>query len=256
MMRLGLTGGGATALVVVATLAMAASGDQSTAVSQARAPTQLVPVRARIEGGNVGYIRLNQFDEQATSGLKTAIDTISSQVPANELAGYVLDLRNNPGGLVEQAISVSRAFLRNGEIVSIRGRNPDDTQRFGADAGDLAEGKPVIVLINGGTAGASEIVAGALQDQGRATVVGTRSSGMGSVQTILPLGAGNGSLRLTTGRAFTPSGRPIEGNGITPNAEVREDQALPSDPQDDKPLRAALGILRGAPANSSSAPHQ
>ena len=126
----------------------------------------------------------------------------------------MLDLRNNPGGLLDQAISVSDAFLERGEIVSTRGRNAEETQRFNARAGDLTKGKPVIVLINGGSASASEIVAGALQDHKRATLIGTRSFGKGSVQTIIPLGAGNGALRLTTARYFTPSGKSIQAKGI------------------------------------------
>ena len=135
----------------------------------------------------------------------------------------MIDLRNNPGGLLDQAISVSDAFLDRGEIVSTRGRNPEETQRFNARPGDLTKGKPVIVLINGGSASASEIVAGALQDHKRATLLGTRSFGKGSVQTIIPLGAGNGALRLTTARYFTPSGRSIQAKGISPDIEVLQD---------------------------------
>jgi carboxyl-terminal processing protease len=144
-------------------------------------------------------------------------------VTQEKLRGYVVDLRNNPGGLLDQAISVSDAFLERGEIVSTRGRDPEETQRFNARPGDLTKGKPVIVLINGGSASASEIVAGALQDHRRATLVGTRSFGKGSVQTIIPLGAGNGALRLTTARYFTPSGRSIQAKGISPDIEVLQD---------------------------------
>src|SRR6202011_2035797 len=139
------------------------------------------------------------------------------------IKGFVVDLRNNPGGLLDQAISVSNAFLDKGEIVSTRGRNAEETQRFNARPGDKTKGKPVIVLINGGSASASEIVAGALQDHKRATLVGTRSFGKGSVQTIIPLGAGNGALRLTTARYYTPSGRSIQAKGITPDIEVLQD---------------------------------
>ena len=135
----------------------------------------------------------------------------------------MLDLRNNPGGLLDQAISVSDIFLEKGEIVSTRGRNAEETQRFNARAGDLTKGKPIIVLINGGSASASEIVAGALQDHKRATVLGTRSFGKGSVQTIIPLGAGNGALRLTTARYYTPSGKSIQAKGISPDIEVLQD---------------------------------
>ena len=143
------------------------------------------------------------------------------------LRAYILDLRNNPGGLLDQAISVSSAFIRRGEIVSTRGRNPEETQRFTAHGGDLTKGKPLIVLINGGSASASEIVAGALQDQKRATILGTRSCGKGSVQTIIPLGSDNGALRLTTSRYFTPSGRSIQAKDIVPDIEVLQD--LPDD---------------------------
>ena len=139
---------------------------------------------------------------------------LQTDIPADKLKGYVIDLRNNPGGLLDQAVSVSDAFLERGEIVSTRGRNPEETQRFNARPGDLTKGKPLVVLINGGSASASEIVAGALQDHKRATLIGTRSFGKGSVQTIIPLGAGNGALRLTTARYFTPSGRSIQAKGI------------------------------------------
>jgi carboxyl-terminal processing protease len=167
-------------------------------------------VRSHSEGEDVGYIRITQFNEQTTDGLKQAINDLNGQLGADKIKGYVVDLRNNPGGLLDQAISVSDTFLDKGEIVSTRGRNPEETQRFNARPGDMTKGKPVILLINGGSASASEIVAGALQDHKRATLVGTRSFGKGSVQTIIPLGAGNGALRLTTARYFTPSGRSIQ----------------------------------------------
>ncbi|HLN09164.1 MAG TPA: S41 family peptidase, partial [Xanthobacteraceae bacterium] len=160
-------------------------------------------VRSHTEGDDIGYIRITQFNEQTTDGLKQAINDLNSQLGADKIKGYVIDLRNNPGGLLDQAISVSDTFLDKGEIVSTRGRNAEETQRFNARPGDMTKGKPVIVLINGGSASASEIVAGALQDHKRATLVGTRSFGKGSVQTIIPLGAGNGALRLTTARYYT-----------------------------------------------------
>jgi carboxyl-terminal processing protease len=147
-------------------------------------------VRSHNEGSDVGYIRITQFDEQATDGVKKAISNLTKHLGADKIKGFVIDLRNNPGGLLDQAISVSDAFLDRGEIVSTRGRNAEETQRFNARPGDLTKGKPVIVLINGGSASASEIVAGALQDHKRATLVGTRSFGKGSVQTFIPLGAG------------------------------------------------------------------
>src|SRR5215468_8861497 len=180
-------------------------------------------VRSQSEGDDIGYIRLTQFNEQTTEGLKKAIADISAKISDDKLKGYVLDLRNNPGGLLDQAISVSDAFLQKGEIVSTRGRNAEETQRFNARPGDLTKNKPLIVLINGGSASASEIVAGALQDHKRATVIGTRSFGKGSVQTIIPLGSGNGALRLTTARYFTPSGRSIQAKGISPDIEILQD---------------------------------
>src|ERR1035438_4238823 len=151
-------------------------------------------VRSEVQGDDIGYIRMTQFNEQTTDGLKKAIVDITAKLSDEKLKGYILDLRNNPGGLLDQAISVSDAFLQTGEIVSTQGRNAEETQRFNARPGDLTKHKPVIVLINGGSASASEIVAGALQDHKRATVIGTRSFGKGSVQTIIPLGSGNSML--------------------------------------------------------------
>src|SRR5271165_5499840 len=179
-------------------------------------------VRSHLEGDDVGFIRITQFNEQTTDGLKKAVADLTTQ-SGDKLRGFIVDLRNNPGGLLDQAISVSDAFLEKGEIVSTRGRNAEETQRFNARAGDLSKSKPLIVLINGGSASASEIVAGALQDHRRATVIGTRSFGKGSVQTIMALGDGYGALRLTTARYFTPSGRTIQAQGITPDIEVLQD---------------------------------
>jgi carboxyl-terminal processing protease len=244
-------------------------------------------VRSHVEGDDVGYIRLTQFNEQTTEGLKKAIADIKAKVSDNKLKGYILDLRNNPGGLLDQAISVSDAFLQKGEIVSTRGRNAEETQRFNARAGDLTGGKPVIVLVNGGSASASEIVAGALQDHKRATVLGTLSFGKGSVQTIIPLGSGNGALRLTTARYYTPSGRSIQAKGITPDIKVLQDvpdelksktdtkgeaslrghlkatgkeetgsqSYVPPDPKDDKALHMADDLLRGTQVNSAFPPN-
>jgi carboxyl-terminal processing protease len=180
-------------------------------------------VKFRVEG-DVGYLRVISFTEKTYDDLKTGIEKIKAQVPGDKLKGYVLDLRLNPGGLLDQAINVSDAFLERGEVVSTRGRNPDETRRFNATAGDLTDGKPVIVLVNGGSASASEIVAGALQDLKRATVLGTRSFGKGSVQTIIPLGDA-GALRLTTALYYTPSGKSIQGTGISPDVKV--EQPLP-----------------------------
>src|SRR5262245_45675774 len=177
--------------------------DKPTEVTIVRDNIRVGSVRFHVGGDDVAYVRLTQFNEQTTEGLKKAIADTTAQLGADKLKGFVLDLRNNPGGLLDQAISVSDAFLEKGEIVSTRGRNAEETQRFNARAGDLTKGKPVIVLINGGSASASEIVAGALQDHKRAAVIGTRSFGKGSVQTIIPLGSGNGALRLTTARYYT-----------------------------------------------------
>ena len=201
--------------------------DKPIVVTLVRDVIRVKSVRSHTEGDDVGYIRITLFNEQTIDGLKKAIRDLTSQLGADKIKGFVVDLRNNPGGLLDQAILVSNAFLDKGEIVSTRGRNAEETQRFNARPGDQSKGKPVIVLINGGSASASEIVAGALQDHKRATLVGTRSFGKGSVQTIIPLGAGNGALRLTTARYFTPSGRSIQAKGITPDIEVL--QEVPDD---------------------------
>jgi len=168
---------------------------------------------------DVGYVRITSFTEQTASGLEDAINAIKSQL-GGDLKGYVLDLRNNPGGLLDQAVAVADAFLEHGEIVSTRSRHEEQSQRWNAEAGDLAEGLPIVVLINGGSASASEIVAGALQDHRRAVLLGTPTFGKGSVQTIVPL-PGNGAMRLTTARYYTPSGRSIQALGISPDIEVQ-----------------------------------
>jgi len=183
------------------------------------------PVKYNAEGDDVGYIRVTTFNEQTTANLQKAVEDLKQQL-GPKLKGYVIDLRNNPGGLLDQAISVSDAFLDEGAIVLTRGRNIEETQRSNARPGDITDGQKLVVLINGGSASASEIVAGALQDHHRATVVGTRSFGKGSVQTIIPLGS-NGALRLTTARYYTPSGRSIQAKGIEPEAVVEEE--LPDD---------------------------
>jgi carboxyl-terminal processing protease len=264
--------------------------DKPVEVSIMRDVIRVRSVRSNTDGDDIGYIRLTQFNEQTTEGLKKAISDIEAKISKDKLKGFVLDLRNNPGGLLDQAISVSDAFLQKGEIVSTRGRNAEETQRFNARAGDLTGSKPVIVLVNGGSASASEIVAGALQDHKRATVVGTRSFGKGSVQTIIPLGSGNGALRLTTARYFTPSGRSIQAKGITPDIEVMQDlpddikaktdtstkgeaslkghlkgdagkeetgsqSYIPPDAKDDKALHMAYDLLRGTQVNSAFPPN-
>ena len=243
---------------------------------------QVKPVSYRTNGGDIGYIRISSFSEQTGDELKKAIADISKQIPAQGLAGYVLDLRNNPGGLLDQAVSVSSAFLARGEVVSTRGRRPEETQRFSAKGGDLTKGKPLVVLINGGSASASEIVAGALHDHKRATLIGTRSFGKGSVQTIIPLGGGHGALALTTARYFTPSGHSIQAQGVVPDIEVLQDvpddlkgrpemkgeasmrghlaaegaeqtgsqSYVPPAEKDDKALAAAYNLLRGVSVNA------
>jgi carboxyl-terminal processing protease len=180
-------------------------------------------VRSHIESGDIAYIRITQFSEQTYEGLKAAMAKFNSAPGDANLKGYILDLRNNPGGLLDQSIEVVNAFVDRGEIVSTRGRNVEETQRYSARPGaDLSHGKPMVVLINGGSASASEIVSGALQDHKRATLIGTRSFGKGSVQTIIPLGQ-NGALRLTTARYYTPSGRSIQAKGIDPDIQILED---------------------------------
>ncbi|MCO5070118.1 MAG: S41 family peptidase [Rhizobiaceae bacterium] len=182
-------------------------------------------VKYRVED-DLGYMKITSFTEKTYDDLQDAISKIKAQIPNDKLKGYVLDLRLNPGGLLDQAVSVSDTFLDRGEIVSTRGRDPKDISRFDARAGDDIDGKPLVVLVNGGSASASEIVAGALQDHRRATVVGTQSFGKGSVQTIIPLPE-NGALRLTTALYYTPSGKSIQGKGITPDIKV--EQPLPEE---------------------------
>ncbi len=193
-------------------------GREAFDVSIKRDVVRIQSVRSRLEAGNVGYIRITTFNEQTDAGLKRAVETIKKDA-GQKLQGWVLDLRNNPGGLLDQAVAVSDAFLDKGEIVSTRGRRTDDATRYNAKAGDLADGLPVVVLINAGSASASEIVAGALQDHRRAIVLGGKSFGKGSVQTIIPL-PGSGAIRLTTARYYTPSGRSIQAKGIEPDIDV------------------------------------
>ncbi len=189
-------------------------------VTLTRAIVQLDAISFRREG-NIGVIRMPGFNQQTSSGLERAVRELKRQIGPT-IAGYVLDLRNNPGGLLDQAIQVSDDFLASGEIVSTRGRQNEDTQRYDARSGDITEGKKVVVLVNAGSASASEIVAGALQDHKRATIVGMNSFGKGSVQTIIPLGQGGGALRLTTARYYTPSGHSIQAQGIVPDIQVAQ----------------------------------
>jgi carboxyl-terminal processing protease len=188
-------------------------------VSIIRDVIRIKAVRSRLEG-KVGYVRISSFNEQTQENLEQAFDELNREA-GGTLQGLVLDLRNNPGGLLSQAVAVSDAFLDKGEIVSTRSRRSEETQRFNARAGDLANDLPMVVLINGGSASASEIVAGALQDHRRAIILGTKSFGKGSVQTIIPL-TGYGAIRLTTARYYTPSGRSIQAKGIEPDIEVTQ----------------------------------
>jgi carboxyl-terminal processing protease len=235
-------------------------------------------VKFRVEN-DVGYLRVISFTEKTFDDLDAAITSIKKDIPADKLKGFILDLRLNPGGLLDQAISVSDTFLERGEVVSTRGRDPQNVNRYEARSGDSIDGKPLIVMINGGSASASEIVAGALQDHHRATVLGTRSFGKGSVQTIIPLGEEIGSLRLTTALYYTPAGKSIQGKGIVPDIKVEQplpeqlkdadvtrgesdlkghikgkletdegsgsNAYVPPDPKDDVQIAAALKLLRG-----------
>jgi carboxyl-terminal processing protease len=191
------------------------------------------PIKARLEG-DIIYVKISTFNEQTHANLVKQVDALKKSL-GRAPRGFVIDLRNNPGGLLDQAINVSDAFLEKGAIVLTRGRLAEETQRANARPGDIADGKPIVVLINGGSASASEIVAGALQDHKRATVIGTRSFGKGSVQTIIPLGS-NGAIRLTTARYYTPSNRSIQAKGIEPDIVV--EQVLPPEMQSKAPVRA------------------
>jgi carboxyl-terminal processing protease len=200
------------------TLKIRRTGRDPFDVKLVRAKIKIQSVRSHLEGDSIGYVRITSFNEQTDVGLNNALKNLKQQA-GNKLSGIILDLRNNPGGLLDQAVAVSDAFIEKGEIVSTRGRRADDAQRYNAHAGDITGGLPLAVLINGGSASASEIVAGALQDHHRAILVGTRSFGKGSVQTIIPL-PGHGAMRLTTARYYTPSGRSIQAKGIDPDIIV------------------------------------
>ncbi len=224
-------------------------------VSIARAIIRIQSVRSRTEG-DLGYIRITSFTEQTDQGLRNAVTRIKEQL-GPKLRGVVLDMRNNPGGLLDQAIAVSDAFLEKGEIVSTRGRRSEDAQRYNAKAGDILSGLPMVVLVNGGSASASEIVAGALQDHRRAILLGTRSFGKGSVQTIIPLG-GQGALRLTTARYYTPSGRSIQASGIDPDIVVDQARLEKIDAPPTRRESDLRGALRNpnAPTNPGPQPGQ
>ena len=243
-------------------------------------------VRAHVESGDIGYIRITQFNQEAYDGLRKAFDHFHSDPGDGGIKGYILDLRNNPGGLLNQAVEITNAFVDEGQIVSTRGRTAEQHQGYSARPGvNLSQGKPMVVLINGGSASASEIVSGALQDLKRATLIGTRSFGKGSVQTILPLGD-EGALKLTTARYYTPSGRSIQARGIEPDVFVVEnipndlkgkvsslgeaslfghlkngtdeekgsDAYVPPDKDKDTQLQAAISLLHGASPKSLKSP--
>ena len=216
---------------------------------------EIKAVRYRAEGpeGQIAYIRLTTFNDNTTKNLRKAMAELSASAGKEKFAGYILDLRNNPGGLLGEAVKVSDSFLSQGEIVSTRARKAEDNIRFNARRGDMSKGAPVLVLINGGSASASEIVAGALQDHHRALVVGTQSFGKGSVQTVIPL-PNDGALRLTTARYFTPSGRSIQALGVTPDVII--DQELPEDIKA-RPRRSEAslrGHLSSSPENDKETP--
>ncbi len=226
--------------------------DEPFDVSIIRDTIKLTAVRARTEGDSV-VLRVSTFNRQTypnlETGLKKQIEELGGEDNVN---GIVLDLRNNPGGLLNQAIAVSDAFLDQGEIVSTRGRNPRDSERYNATDGDLSNGKPIVVLINGGSASASEIVAGALQDHGRAVVIGEKSFGKGSVQTVVPV-RGDGAMRLTTSRYYTPSGRSIQALGVAPDIIVVQPRRDPNaeateEEENDRPSRSEAD-LRGSLSN-------
>ena len=221
-------------------------------VKLTRAVIKIQTVRSHADG-NIGYVRITQFSQTTDTDLKRNIAQLKKDI-GKDLAGYVIDLRNNPGGLLDQAIAVSDDFIEKGEIVSTRSRRSEDTQRYFAHAGDIADGLPLVVLINDGSASASEIVAGALQDHHRAILVGTRSFGKGSVQTLIPL-PGHGSMRLTTARYFTPSGRSIQAVGIEPDIKVAQSkvQAI-AVPEAERRAEARLHKALSNPDKNAAAP--
>src|SRR5919199_6265913 len=236
------------------TLTVRREGREPFDVKLTRAIIKIRSVRSHLEGKDIGYIRITSFNEQTDVNLNNAMKKLK-QDAGKKLAGIVLDLRNNPGGLLDQAVAVSDAFLERGEIVSTRGRRSDDAQRYNARPGDIASGLPIAVLINGGSASASEIVAGALQDHHRAIILGTKSFGKGSVQTIIPL-AGHGAMRLTTARYYTPSGRSIQAKGIEPDIIVEpakiERIASTTPARREADLRGALRNTDRAPSSPTN----
>lgn len=224
--------------------------DEPFEITIVRDKIKVKAARGRLEGNSV-VLRLTTFSDQTFANLQSEIKSkVEEAGGMNNVTGFVIDLRNNPGGLLNQAIMVSDAFLEKGEIVSTRGRGSQDSDRVNARPGDLAKGKPIVVLINGGSASASEIVAGALQDHRRAVVIGTRSFGKGSVQTIMPL-QGDGAMRLTTARYYTPSGRSIQALGVSPDILVEQRQPIDATDKDNKRKQRFEADLRGSLSNDS-----
>lgn len=237
----------------VALSLLRAGQQKSFEVNLERAAIEVEAVKSHREG-DIGYIRIPAFNERTSEGLEAAVRNLKKQIGPG-LKGYIVDLRDDGGGVLDQAIAVADDFLNGGEIVSTRGRRPDDTQRFDAKAGDIADGKPIIVLIDGGTASASEIVAGALQDHKRATVLGTTSFGKGSVQTIIPLNGGeDGALHLTTARYYTPSGRSIQATGIVPDIAVAQGPESEDTPRTLEPSESDLPHHLQAEQQAASTP--
>ncbi len=224
--------------------------DEPFEITIVRDKIKVKAARGRLEGNSV-VLRLTTFSDQTFVNLQSELKSkVEEAGGMNNVTGFVIDLRNNPGGLLNQAIMVSDAFLEKGEIVSTRGRGSQDSDRVNARPGDLAKGKPIVVLINGGSASASEIVAGALQDHRRAVVIGTRSFGKGSVQTIMPL-QGDGAMRLTTARYYTPSGRSIQALGVSPDILVEQRQPIDATDKDNKRKQRFEADLRGSLSNDS-----
>jgi carboxyl-terminal processing protease len=218
-------------------------------VTLKRAVVKIRSVRSRIEG-DIGYLRITSFSEQTDANLRREIKSIREQ-KGKSLKGFVLDLRNNPGGLLDQAVAVADDFLDQGEILSTRSRDARETERYNASKGDVLDGMPLVVLINGGSASASEIVAGALQDHRRAVLMGTDSFGKGSVQTVLPL-AGERAVKLTTARYFTPNGRSIQAQGIHPDIIVEEGRLTDVQHEDLIKERDLAGHLENGTADAGS----
>jgi carboxyl-terminal processing protease len=230
-------------------------GSEEVKITVVRDTIRIRAVRFERED-DIGYVRISAFSARTEEQLRAAMDKLRDEIPTDDLKGFLIDLRNNPGGLLDQAVAVSDLFLDRGEIVSTRGRDADQTERRNARPGDHAKQLPVVVLINGGSASASEIVAGALQDHKRATIIGTRSFGKASVQTVIPLSGANGALKLTTARYYTPSGRSIQAQGIDPDIVI--EQNLPeelqgnTEPGGEASLRGHLSNDEGEEAERSA----